>query len=58
MPKDTWAWYGANSSLLFLFVCLLLLFKKKKKLITTIHICILLICYGINPLSFRLSKIL
>ena len=47
VPKDTWAWYGANSSLLFFFL----------KLITTMHIYILLICYGTNPPPFFLKAI-
>ena len=46
MPKDIWAWYDANSLLLFFFF-----FKTHN-----CHAHIFLVCYGTDPFSFRLSK--
>ena len=45
MPKDIWAWYDANSLLLSFFF-----------LTYNYHAHILLVCYGTDLFSFRLSK--
>ena len=68
LPKDMVELRGLRKNEVFLNTkrylgmvwCLLfvVVFFLKKKLITTMHIYILLICYGTDSFSLRLSKIL